>query len=134
MTRLKGILWAVLTDADRHRLLERAGQMHATPQAHHCTLHYDCDFGDVHHYIGETFTVQTIANCWDDQIQAMTVRLPEMVYAQIAIPHITISKAEDINAGYATQMLQRRHFAVSQAMSFTLCIEFAEFKNPPCPS
>ncbi|MGG6262836.1 hypothetical protein ACQ4M3_20705 [Leptolyngbya sp. AN03gr2] len=100
---MKGILWGVLMQpvSIRHRFSEG--------HPHHIILPYNVS-RETHLLLeGMKFSAIAWAECWNSQIQAVRVTLPDTVPCNKLHPHITISYQRGISPSFSNQMLASEH-------------------------
>lgn len=75
----------------------------------HVTLQYNVPEASVQHLDGMQVPVKMLADCWNNDIQAVKVSLPDDVYCQNNHPHITISMEPGIRPVASNEMLAGPH-------------------------
>ena len=122
----KGILWAKVKDLD-------VAEVFDVPAAHwHITLQFNVERHQVEEWIGKTFIAKMEENCFNSEIQAIKVSLPEAVkgICKNKIPHITVSMEEGISPVNSNKMLSQKQGVFCESLQekkITCEIEFFEF-------
>jgi len=117
----KGILWAVLQEPIAVPPTYRCGS------PHHITLFYGVEKEKYQHLIDTEFNTFSIANCWNNDIQALLCDIPSRIPHK-ANPHITVSYREGIKPSASNAILIGDHHSDPLVMSLKLKIEFFEFE------
>lgn len=123
----KGILWIVLTEESKRKLLEIAPAKYPVLFADHITLFYNVALSN--HYktlLGTTITIKLKTNSYNDKIQAITVGVGDMP-SQNSYPHITLSALEGVKPVQSNTMLKSEHIATPIFGEIEGIIEFKEF-------
>jgi hypothetical protein len=131
MAQDRGIFWLSLVDQDRDNLQEQIPQVFERVAEHlHVTLQYNVPLTEeIAQFLWkEPIPVQVTANCFNHQIQAVRVQLPEFVrtLCQNADPHMTISMVQGTRPVQSNVMLGSNH--VEQPLEVTLLFR-AEFRH-----
>lgn len=120
----KGILW--LTIPDQTSPIKRK----YNPAQHlHVTLKFNVTLESVKMYLGETVRVELLENCWNNEIQAVKIKLPGRFQSASnnKIPHITISHKPGIKPFKSNQMFEGEHESENLKQSLNLKSEFYMF-------
>lgn len=123
---MKGILW--LTIPSQSLPVDAIYK----PAKHlHVTLQFDTEFDRWKKLIGKTVNVELIANCWNDEIQAIRVKLPSYYkrICQNKEPHITVSHLENVAPFKSNEMLNSDHEETLINQRIQAVVEFFEFKQ-----
>jgi hypothetical protein len=117
----KGILWAVIQDNLQVNSLYDCGK------PHHITLMFGVDRSDVEQYIGLSFNAVSIANCWNDNIQAILFELPNIIPFTGQYPHVTVSYTEGTKPVESNNMLCGEYNSTKHKFNYSFVIEFLEW-------
>lgn len=131
MAQDRGIFWLSLVDQGHDNLQEQIPQVFENIAEHlHITLQYNVRLTEeiAQFMWREPIPVQVTANCFNHQIQAVRVQLPEPFRAlcQNADPHMTVSMIQGVRPVQSNVMLGSDH--VEQQMEVTLLFR-AEFSH-----
>lgn len=131
MARDRGIFWLSLVNQDRDNLQEQIPQVFEKVAEHlHITLQYNVPLTEeIAQFLWkEPIPVQVTANCFNHQIQAVRVHLPESfrTLCQNADPHMTVSMVQGARPVQSNVMLGSNH--VEQQLEATLLFR-AEFSH-----
>lgn len=105
----KGILWIKLDEESRKRLLELVGTKYQEIYCDHVTLLYNVQVDEYAGLMGKNQEVTVEENCWNDRIQAVTVKIDENLPIKNKKPHITISAKDGVPPVESNKMLMRHH-------------------------
>lgn len=120
-----GILW--LTPLSSLAVSAR----YTNTQQQHVTLAYGCDRANYEHLIGLPVSISLLSECWNDEVQAISVVLPAWVPCKNLQPHITVSWADGSAPVKANLMLEGDHQKSAVSSEMLECmIEFIEWKSP----
>jgi hypothetical protein len=125
----KGILWVVLTEDSKKKLLSMVSPLYSTIYAHHVTLFHNISLTPEYELLlGKKKIITLKENVYNEKIQAVTVDLEDMV-SQNRFPHITISAQKNVRPVESNEMLQTNN--TSQPINYNMqiegTIEFKEF-------
>ncbi|MEK7605548.1 MAG: hypothetical protein AAB478_03420 [Patescibacteria group bacterium] len=124
----KGILWIVLIEESKQKLLETVPAKYPVLFANHITLFYDVELtGEWKGLVEKRIELSLKTHCYDHQIQAVTVDIGDLP-CQNLFPHITISAQEGIKPFISNAMLQGVHSSQYVKESLQGVVEFAEFE------
>lgn len=117
----KGILWAVLLSP------LSVEKKYVVGEPHHITLQFGVERDKWEEYIGRQIDAYIEYEAWDDDIQALKVRIPSDIPCQNANPHISVSWRDGISPVRSNDMLLRPKFLVPIGMWMKLEIQFHEW-------
>ena len=120
---MPGILWAVIKSA------VQADPVYPVGTPHHITLQFGVEREDWEHLIGTELTVEAIAHCHNERVQAIAVVLPVWCPRQNAYPHITVSWVPDANPVESNQMLATWHHRKKVSYPVQTVIEWLEWEK-----
>lgn len=102
----KGILWLTIPDQ-----VSPVKKLYSPAKHLHVTLKFDVTLDSVKRFLDKEVTVELIENCWNDEIQAVKVKLPS-TYESLCKnkhPHITISHKAGVKPFKSNKMLESDH-------------------------
>lgn len=92
-------------EAEKNKILSAFMPLYAKIYADHVTLIYKSVLMEEQkHRIGKSYDYYVTSHCWNNNIQAVTVKLMG-VTSHNSIPHITISAKKDIQPNQSNVML-----------------------------
>jgi hypothetical protein len=102
----KGILWLTVLNQKSPIKLKYSPAQHL-----HVTLKFNISLDSVSSYLDNDVTVEMLENCWNDQIQAVKVKLPRKFESLCnnKIPHMTISHKTGVKPFKSNEMLEGEH-------------------------
>lgn len=103
---MKGILWLSLLDQK-----SPIKQLYGSPKHFHVTIQFDVTIQSVAKHLGKDVTVELIENCWNDEIQAVKVKLPSQwsSLCKNKNPHMTLSHKSGVAPKLSNTMLEGSH-------------------------
>lgn len=105
-TANRGILWLVPADRQSESRLSGFAPRYNRANHIHCTLRFGVTFAECEAEIGRYVDCQLLADCWDDRIQAISVRLPDDIQCNNQCPHITMSHLSSVRPVESNRMLE----------------------------
>jgi hypothetical protein len=118
---MTGILWAVI----QQPLLIQP--RYSLGQPHHITLQYGVDLTDWVHLLNIEFTANCLYEAWNDNIQAIAVKLPNHVPCGNKQPHISVSWKQGISPVESNYMLTSKFNYKLLNLEVNCKIEFLEW-------
>lgn len=84
---------------------------------------------EIRQILGNQYEIQILENCWDDDIQALTVRLPDSLaeMCRNPHPHMTVSMREGIRPVQSNQMLSSSHNSTPIYQTLTFVANYVAF-------
>lgn len=103
---MKGILWLTLLNQK-----SPIKQLYGQPKHFHVTIQFDVTLQSVARYLGKDVTVELLENCWNNDIQAIRVKLPSPwnSLCKNKDPHMTISHKSGVAPKESNVMLEGKH-------------------------
>jgi hypothetical protein len=98
-----GILWLTVPDQ-----VSPVKRIYSPAQHLHVTLKFNVSFDSVKRHLDKEVPVELIQNCWNKEIQAVTVLLPS-TYNSLCNnkhPHMTISHKSTVKPFKSNEMLE----------------------------
>lgn len=121
---MKGILMGIFHDVVSLHSWYECGK------PHHVTLQYGVDKKDWEKAIGRLLVVESIYNCWDENVQALTFDWPNyMVPCGNKHPHMTISYKEGIPPVYSNKMLDGPHKKIVHRELYLFKVQFSSWDS-----
>lgn len=97
-------------------------------------LVYGCDRADYKDLIGLPVSVALMAECWNDEVQAVSAILPIWLPCKNLNPHIAISWTDESAPVKANLMLESEHQVLKvKDEALTCMVEFLEWKPAISP-
>lgn len=113
---MTGILWLSATDQSLSAVSKTSEAKFPVLAKHfHVTLQFGVKWESIHQdvkcLVGKSFVVQPLSNCYNDRIQALSVRLPEEISGLCfnKHPHLTISMESGVKPSESNLMLDGDH-------------------------
>jgi hypothetical protein len=123
---MKGILWLSLNSR-----ISPVDYVHKPVNHLHVALQFGVNREDWENLIGRSVEVVSVANCYNNKIQALRVNLPEEFDAICGNvhPHMTISTAENVRPVESNKMFSGKHNELPVEFVMQTTVEFFEFKK-----
>jgi Fungal tRNA ligase phosphodiesterase domain len=118
---MTGILWGVIQSP----LLIQP--RYALGQPHHVTLQFGVDLADWEHLLKKEFTTTCLYEAWNNDIQAIAVKLPSDIPCANQHPHITVSWKQGISPVESNNMLASKFNYKLLDLEVSCKIEFLEW-------
>lgn len=99
---MRGILWLSLPSQ-----FPPVPALYNLASHYHVTLQFGVDRSPFAHLLGQMVYVHTVANCYNDRVQALLIILPPEVrqLCKNKFPHMTVSTAEGVRPVESNSML-----------------------------
>ncbi|MBD2076293.1 hypothetical protein H6F86_20900 [Phormidium sp. FACHB-592] len=125
---MTGILWLVpITPI-------AVSAIYPNTQRQHVTLAYGVERKDYENIIGLSASVGILEECWNDEVQTVSVVLQSWLPCNNLHPHITISWVDSSAPVMSNLMLQGEHYSKALDGSVLPCmVEFLEWTDPVDP-
>jgi len=122
---MEGILWLSVNSN-----LTVQPRFATRPNHLHVTLQYGVQMtDDIQSLLGREVQALLLSDCWNEQIQAVTVKLPSDVKAlcKNRYPHITVSMVEGVKPVASNEMLSSSHNHLPVVKPVSLVFDFFRF-------
>ncbi len=128
MPESRGILWLAFPDPQEE---PRVNRRFSVPAEHlHVTLQFNVTESQFAEFIGRTVDVKLLRNCFNLDIQAVTVQIEDPEIAALCrneIPHMTVSMEEGIRPVASNEMLRGSYEYRTLDSGYEAVVEFHPF-------